>query len=91
MGWFHPSEDIDHEREEHLRRLGQLSLEQRIQDTKGLTQVAFTINTGLLSAPGGVGAALVDAAAAGADVASGDVSGREEIPCSRWPRRCHGY
>ena len=77
LGWFRPSEYTDAEREIHLDRLGQLSLEHRIQDVKGLTQVAFTINTGLLSAPGGVGAALVDAAAAGIDVASGDVSARQ--------------
>ena len=74
LGWFAPSEDIDNEREEDLRRLGQASLEDRLRDVQGLTAVAFELNTGLLTLPAGAGAGLVDAVAATTDVASGNLS-----------------
>lgn len=65
---------LDPEDEIDLRNLASGDIQRRIADAQQTTAVAFTITTGALAAPTGIGGVAVDVVATGADVVSGRTS-----------------
>ena len=60
-----------------LIQLANGSLRHQIEGAANATAVAFTVTTGMLAAPTGLGGMIVDAGATAADIAGGKVSARQ--------------